>query len=164
MPDKVDTRGISLDEPIDEVFIKAVDIDECYSDMIEGQGADEYLHTIENSYPYQEGTLIDSQRNRSLCLTEWLAIATKKVSKPLLTSLVASKIDITRLSASNRWTAPIDSAAIVNICQQYHSFIVSVSPSLITSREKVQASSLLSLSGAYLTWMEMLGDDLDDEE
>ena len=41
---------------------------------------------------------------------------------------------------------------------------ISVSPSLIMPREKVQESSLLIPSGAYLTWMEVLEDENKKEE
>lgn len=148
MTERVDTSSILLTEPLDAGFVKLIDVSEERGYIPEEQVGSGHLEPQEFRH----------QKGGSLYLAEWLANGVGKFRQSILVCLAAIQIDLLRLSQNNIQTAPLDAARIVNLCEDYLSSVISVSLSLIMPRAKVQDSSLLAPSGAYLTWMEMLKD------
>jgi hypothetical protein len=50
------------------------------------------------------------------------------------------------------------------IADYHKKSVIAVSPELLMPRSQVKNTSLLAPSGAYLTWIEMFGDDSDVRE
>lgn len=163
MTDTVDTTPIPLDEPVDEGFIKILEHEAHYSDIsiLEETTSSDFLETDE--YSHLKRLTYDTRK--PIHLLELLSIGARSFTRSLITGLAATQmINLARLSSRNQLTTAIDVAPMINIWLEKQSRIISVSPDLIMPRAQVQASSLLAPSGAYLTWVEMLEEDLYDKE
>jgi len=164
MERNLDTNSVLIHEPMDSGVIRALSRPANRWCIM-----DEEVTGVKIEYP-EDLTFSDisapvpvgSQETTSFM--ELLANGAKSFSKEIIFGLACVQIDITRLSSNDLRTAAIDTYAIVNTCREEEAIVVSMSRSLMMSREKVQESSLLAPSGAYLTWMAMLQDDLPEDE
>lgn len=159
MQDTKDTRMISLDEPVTEAIVKVLDERVPWDADLSQETSDVVcLGEEESSMPLKPIYVTD----KPLHFYEWLGIASTRLSRWLITGLAATQIDLTRLTSDPQLTITFDPHAILKVISAEKSSVVSVSPSLIMTRSEVHSSSLLAPSGAYLTWLEMLAEEIDD--
>lgn len=95
---------------------------------------------------------------------EWLGTAATRLSHALVATFAATQFNIAALSSGNLPTGTFDATAIIRTISEERSSVVAISPDLIAPRTEVQDSSFLRPSGAYLTWIEMLGEPLPDDQ
>jgi len=161
MLDTTDTRMISLDEPVSEGVAKILKERTRWDADLEQETTDfGYLEEAEDSAPVRPVYL----HHEPPKFYDWLAIAAAKLSRSVVTGFAAVQIDIARLSSDPLATVAFDPSPILDVCLRERPAVVSVSPGLVMPRSEVSVSSLLSPSGGYLSWMEMLQEGHDGED
>lgn len=157
MPDTIDTRMISLNEPVSEGMLKMLDHRARWD-------IDPSCETSDVPYFQDEGysqpSKLKYMPDKPISFCEWLGVATVTFSEPRIAAITA--ILSAAIVIDPRWTFYFDPGPILKAMAEEKSAVVSISPTLIMPRTQVRASSLLAPSGAYLTWVEMLAEDLDD--
>ncbi len=171
-----DTRSVNLDEPISDGFAKPLLVAE--KENVTHTEKENVTHTEKEDVTHTEKEGVTGfipsdavrlyfeykhRHNEPPRLREWLAGAGSRLSQWVVGAATAAQIGLATLSRDDRWTASFDVAAITRMQYRPYSFRVSVSPELAMPRSEVFASSLLAPSGVYLTWLEMLEYESDDE-
>ena len=155
-----DTHTISIDTPVPEGILKSL----CESKPWD---TDQSQETSDFTIIEQEVDSIQVKpkfvSNRPISFSEWLGIASAKISGGLVTALASTQINLARLSSDPHLTVPVDAHAIFRVISAERSNVVAVSRDLIAPRSQVHASCLLAPSGGYLSWMEMLQESHDVE-
>ena len=153
-----DTHTISLDVPVPEGIIKELRESAPWdADMAQDTSDITLLEQEAESIPLKPTFVFD----RPLGFSEWLAIAAATLSKTLVTTLAATQLNLARLSSDPQLTVAFDATAILKSISADKSSVVAVSADLVAPRSEVRASSLLSPSGGYLAWMEILQESPD---
>ncbi len=158
MSENLDTRTVSLDEPLSEGIVKLLNDEERW----------------EPEQPERDTTASDISADDYFSISQaareprrahgWFGLAATKFSRGIVAGFIATHIAVSRLSSNCEWTATLDPYSILNPERALGSHVAGVSAGLIMPREEVRESSLLAPSGAYLTWIEMRAETLDDEE
>ena len=156
-----DTHTISLDEPVPEGIIKMLRESAPWDTDIAQETSDIAFLEQESESVQLKPTFFS---DRPLGLSEWLAIGAAKLSKTLVTTFAATQLNLVRLSSDPQLTVAFDATAIIRTISEERTSVVAISEELIGPRTEVQVSSFLRPSGAYLTWIGMLGEPLLDEE
>jgi len=151
-----DTSAIRFDQPVTDGFIKI------FEEEKQDNGTDSKKDTMEENpdsdkYLSIRSTAFLHKKNPNLI--EWIVTGTEKF---IINLMAATQLNLAKITCDTQWTYPITNASqIISIAYQ-KACVVSVSPELIIPRSDVQNASLIAPSGAYLTWIEMQGDELDD--
>ncbi len=159
--DSVDTRAVSIDVPIGSGFMKRF----AEHPPLSGQPWDDSRDsTLVENDQYARSDVLGYPPVGSASLLDAILLNAGRVPRAVMHTLAATYIDLATLSLDNRLTAAIDASAIIGPLRVMHLSPVSISPDLRMPRSKVQASSLLAPSGAYLTWVAMFGGDRDEHD
>jgi len=149
MLDTVDTRPISINRPVAPGYVALIHeqpIDPYISCDSTSFVDDDVSHGIDPSSPFRESPKV----------LDLLVKAT-------INLIAATQLNFVRLSGDAQWTEPVRSAhSIVNRVSENASYVVALSPELVVPPNEVQLGSLIAPSGAYLTWIEMEQNELDD--
>ncbi len=165
MPDTVDTRMISFDEPLNEGFAKIFILGQRrYRPRYHAFGHDVEI-IVHETGEEDEACAVDEQLGQTLYVRDLFHLAPPAMPKmddfrAAMDLLVA----YTKMSAEDMKTAAFRPSDIMTERPAQRPRIVTVSPELARPREEIYASSLLAPSGFHLTWLEMCHEEPDDQE
>lgn len=155
MFDQENTNTVTLNHPISSGFAKEIEgytdstpytsDDRCSSDVIE---IEEFERNRRHIFP----------KGKQPTLKDWMIYKGAQFSKNILITFASTQVDLIHLTKDD-CTFPFDQSSIVNIIPRKQSINVTISNDLIMSREQTRSSSFLGPSGAYLTWIEMFGEN-----
>ena len=155
------THTISLDEPVPEGIMKMLQESTPWDTDMAQETSDINILEHEPDSIQLKSTFVS---DRQLGFSEWLAIGAAKLSRALVTTFAATQLNIVRLSSDPQLTVAFDATSIIRAISEERTSVVALSEELIGPRTEVQLSSFIRPSGAYLTWIGMLGEPLPDEE
>jgi len=159
MLDTIDTRMISFNEPLPEGIVKMLDERAPWdADLLQETRGITHFRDNEYSQPSKHTYIPD----KPIFFYDWLGVAAMRLPESRIVAIATTLLYSAKLSIDPQWTFAFDPNPIVKVISKEKSSQVSISPGLIMPRTQVRASSLLAPSGAYLTWVEMLAEDLDD--
>jgi len=151
MGSNVDTRVIPFDKPLSEGFTKYYYDESCGYEL-----ANDLQNT--KRFPVDEETLGKPPHVENN-IYNFFRCLYNVARGQLLPWIAASQVNLARMSSDDQWSNPFNVIPIIEMIPVEESCVVSISPDLIMPRNEVQKSSLLAPSGAYLTWLEMSGDN-----
>jgi hypothetical protein len=155
-----DTHTISFDLPVPEGIIKELQESEPWDADIAQDTSDITLLEQEAETIPLRPTFIP---HKPLGFSEWLATGAAKLSRTIVTTFAATQLNLARMSSDPQLTEAFDATAIIRAISEEKASVVALSEELIGPRTEVQASSFIRPSGAYLTWIGMLGEPFPDE-